>query len=75
MREVRSMAVAGTEPMKLSLRGALGTEDAATYTGFGRSTMKKWRSTGDGPAYVRVGAKIVYRVADLDAFLRKHLVP
>lgn len=59
---------------ELRFRGALDTVNTAEYTGFARATLKKWRATGDGPPYVRVGSKIVYRPADLDAWLEDHLV-
>lgn len=58
----------------LSARGALDTLHSAEYTGVARATLKKWRATGDGPPYVRIGSKIVYRVADLDAWLEANLV-
>lgn len=58
----------------MSARGALDTIDAAEYTGLARATLKKWRSTGEGPAYARVGSKVVYRVADLDQYLTDRLV-
>lgn len=51
-------------------RAALPTAEAALYIGVARSTLKKWRVTGVGPPYVRVGSKIVYLVEDLDDFLR-----
>lgn len=55
-------------------RGALNTTDAAAYTGIARATLKKWRTSGTGPAYVRVGSKIVYLIEDLDTYLRAHRV-
>lgn len=53
---------------------ALDTLEAATYLSIERSTLKRWRVTGKGPAYVRAGSKILYRVADLDDWLEAHLV-
>lgn len=58
----------------MKARGALDTADAALYTGFAVSTMKKWRHYGIGPRYAQVGSKVVYRVDDLDQFLAEHLV-
>lgn len=45
--------------------------DAAAYIAVPLGTLANWRSEGrtNGPAYVKVGAKVVYRVADLDAWL------
>ncbi|GAA1117707.1 hypothetical protein GCM10009642_64490 [Nocardiopsis metallicus] len=53
---------------------ALSTEEAAHYTGFSYGTLKKWRVTGDGPAYVRIGSRVVYLIDDLDTWLREHRV-
>jgi len=53
---------------------ALSTQEAAAYSSIARATLKKWRATGDGPPYVRVGTKIVYLKEDLDEFLTSHRV-
>lgn len=58
----------------MSARGALDTIDAAEYTGIARATLKKWRSTGEGPAYARAGSKVIYRVADLDQYIADRVV-
>ncbi|MGI8307186.1 helix-turn-helix transcriptional regulator [Saccharopolyspora hattusasensis] len=55
-------------------RAALPTEEAAHYMGLSYSTLKKWRVTGDGPAYVRIGSRIVYLIEDLDTWLLAHRV-
>ena len=53
-------------------RKKLPTPHAAEYLGLGKSTLDKLRITGGGPAYFKVGARIVYDVADLDAWLASH---
>lgn len=53
-------------------RAALPTADAAAYIGFGVSTMRRWRAEGSA-LYVQHGS-IVYRVQDLDDWLRRHLI-
>lgn len=59
-------------------RAALPTAEAAHYIGVAYGTLKKWRVTGDGPAYARLGtkagARIVYLIEDLDAWLRANRV-
>lgn len=55
-------------------RAALPTPDAARYIGLASSTLKKWRCTGDGPSYVRLGTRVVYLVADLDDWLYAHRI-
>lgn len=48
----------------------LRTPDAAQYLGVGESTLEKWRCTGEGPVFERVGNRIVvYSVAALESFL------
>ena len=47
--------------------GVLRTSDAASYCGSTASTFEKFRLTGAGPAYSKIGRRVVYRVEDLDA--------
>ena len=56
---------------------ALPSLKAAAYIGFSPKTLANWRAIGDGPPYVRLGksgARIVYRVSDLDRYLSDHVV-
>lgn len=56
-------------------RAALKTRLAAIYIGEAEGTLKNRRSLGiTDPPYVRTGRTITYRVADLDAYLERHLV-
>jgi predicted site-specific integrase-resolvase len=48
---------------------ALADEEAARLLSISASTLRAWRSQGRGPAYIRAGRRIVYRVSDLEAFL------
>lgn len=43
--------------------------EAADYLGLSPRTLEKWRTQGRGPRYSRPGRRVVYRVADLDAYL------
>ena len=48
----------------------LRAPDAAAYVGLSASTLAKMRLRGDGPPFIKAGAKIVlYAVAELDAWL------
>lgn len=31
-------------------------------------TLERWRWTGEGPAFVKIGGRVVYRLADVDAY-------
>lgn len=45
------------------------TATAATYTGLARQTLAKFRVYGGGPRFVKLGRKVLYRQADLDAWI------
>ena len=32
-------------------------------------TLQRWRGSGEGPAFVRAGRRVLYRPADIEAFL------
>jgi len=54
----------------------LSTFEAADYLGIPRQTLAVWRSCNGhgGPAYVRLGRYIKYRIEDLDEFIRSQRV-
>lgn len=52
----------------------LDTVGAAKYTGLAASTLEKARVTGTGPQYAKLGRRVVYRIADLDAWMVKRIV-
>ena len=47
---------------------------AAAELGVKTGTLAKWRLTGDGPAFHRVGARIRYSRSDLDRWLTERRV-
>src|SRR5687767_100651 len=47
---------------------------ASKYINFSPAALRKWRREGRGPAYVRVGRSIRYRIADLDLWLSRHRI-
>ncbi len=54
---------------------ALNTRDAASYLGVSSSFLEKARrGVCSGPAYARLGKRVVYPVAELDRFLNNNLV-
>lgn len=48
---------------------SLLNQDAARYIGVRPATLNNWRSQGRGPAFVKLGARVVYRRSELDRFL------
>jgi predicted DNA-binding transcriptional regulator AlpA len=47
----------------------LNVEAAAGYTGISASTLNKLRVFGGGPVFLKLGRRVAYDVADLDAWL------
>jgi hypothetical protein len=48
----------------------LSPKEASLVYGIGFSTFAKWRLQGAGPAYTKLGSKILYNRDDIDAFLK-----
>ena len=46
----------------------LDTREAATYLRLRPATLERWRSNGGGPAYCKLGGRVVYAREELDAF-------
>jgi len=45
--------------------------EAAHYLGLSESSLAKWRCSGTGPAYMKVGERVVaYDQSELDSWLR-----
>jgi len=44
----------------------LDTKEAAKYLKLGRSTLHKLRQSGGGPAFSKLGTRVVYELTDLD---------
>jgi predicted DNA-binding transcriptional regulator AlpA len=52
----------------------LRTPEAAKYLGLAVSTLEKFRLTGEGPKFVRIGVRAVgYLTDDLEEWLRKRV--
>jgi hypothetical protein len=47
---------------------------AARYLNFEPATLKSWRYRGRGPAYIRVGRSVRYRLPDLDEWQVRHRI-
>jgi hypothetical protein len=46
--------------------------EAASYLALSKKTLEKYRSIGGGPAYLKLGAKVVYDIRDLDEWANSH---
>jgi predicted DNA-binding transcriptional regulator AlpA len=69
---VRLLSGNAESTMDITPRKKLDTVEAADYLGLGKSTLDKLRLTGGGPAFYKVGARVVYEPADLDAWIAQH---
>ena len=52
----------------------LTTREAAAYLRLGKPTIERWRITGAGPPYLKLGGAVRYRRADLDEWLAENVV-
>jgi excisionase family DNA binding protein len=46
--------------------------EAAMYLGLGRQTLPKFRLTGGGPPFLKIGRSVRYALEDLDAWAKGH---
>ncbi|MDG2005082.1 MAG: helix-turn-helix domain-containing protein [Novosphingobium sp.] len=52
-------------------RAYLPVTEAAGFLGLSRQQLDLWRMKGGGPAYHKVGRKVLYSTADLRAFMAR----
>ena len=50
----------------------LNEPEAAAYLGLAPRTLQSWRVRGRGPAYIKAGARVLYRVIDLERWVEAH---
>lgn len=41
--------------------------------GISTSTLERWRWSGEGPAFLKLGGRVVYRLTDIEAFEAERL--
>lgn len=51
----------------------LNTPEAARYVRLSKPTLERFRISGDGPTYVKLGGAVRYRKTDLDEWLESRL--
>jgi predicted DNA-binding transcriptional regulator AlpA len=68
---VNARRAADAAPVTFSLpKRYLSREEAARYTGLGHSTLNNLACAGKGPLYIKSFGRVMYDVADLDAWLQ-----
>ena len=48
----------------------LTTEEAGRYLRLSPRTLERYRVTGEGPRYLKIGRRVLYRKSDLDEWLK-----
>ena len=36
-------------------------------------TLERWRWTGEGPKFIKLGGRVIYRLEDVEAYERQHM--
>ena len=49
-------------------REHLSAKLLARRWGLSHRTLERWRHDGGGPAYLKIGGRVVYRLADIEAY-------
>ncbi len=52
----------------------IGEHDAASILNLKVSTLRRWRWSGDGPRFIKLGGAVRYDPADLDQFIDENKV-
>lgn len=64
-----------TEPETHRLASRLTERELATHWRVAPRTLQRWRETGTGPAWLRIGGRILYDRDDVLAYERLRRVP
>lgn len=51
----------------MAVRHLNQVELAARWT-ISHRTLERWRWTGEGPAFIKIGGRVVYRLEDVEAY-------
>jgi hypothetical protein len=51
----------------------LNQVEVAERWGFSPRTLENWRCRGEGPRFLKIGGKVVYRLQDVEAFEQNQL--
>lgn len=51
----------------------LSTRELGERWNISPRTLERWRYAGEGPRFLKLGGRVVYRLADIEAFEAAHL--
>jgi predicted DNA-binding transcriptional regulator AlpA len=74
--EHRHAAVILSPPVGTSknVENLLSTPEVAQRLGLAEITLRKWRIAGSGPRFIRCGANVRYRAADIESWVSSRTV-
>ena len=52
----------------------LNDREAAAFLGLGVQSLRNARSHREGPPYIKMGWRVVYKVSDLEEYLNRHRI-
>lgn len=55
--------------VRMTPDGRLSRREAAKFVGVASRTLANWKSRGVGPSQTKVGGRVFYHLADLQAFV------
>jgi hypothetical protein len=60
--------------MRNTIPKLITSDEAAAFLGLSPRTLEGWRTRGDGPDFVRMGAAVRYCIDDLLQFIEKNKI-
>ncbi len=54
-------------------RHCMNQKELARRWGMSHRTLERWRYTGQGPVFLKLGGRVVYRLVDVEAFEQSQL--
>ncbi len=51
----------------------LNQKELARRWGISHRTLERWRYAGEGPAFLKLGGRVLYRLSDIEAFEQSQL--
>jgi len=54
-------------------RHCLNQKELARRWGISHRTLERWRYSGEGPAFLKLGGRVLYRLADVEVFEESQL--
>lgn len=60
-----------TDALPFKLVTVMTVQQASEHLGLAVSTLNKWRCHGGGPAFIKMGRAVRYRIEDLEGFMQR----